>query len=355
MTAAGTDLEVGMRVLVVGGTRFVGRALVEELLAHDHEVMVLHRGRHEPDGLPDVPHLHADRRDLAPHRAALAGFNADAVADVWANSGAETEAFLRALPGDPHLVMTSSVDVYRAFASLRAGVETDPLPLDEEAPLRTEPVVELSGADPAEQRRQALRSNEELGFDPAAYDNRAAERAYLARGGTVLRLPMVYGEHDYQRREEPVLARVRAGRRRIPVGPGTFLWTKGWVRDLAAGVRLALESDRAAGEVFNLGEARSASIGLWLRWIVEAAGAEVELVRVPDEAVPDDLMLTRSLSQHLLVDTAKARAVLGYGDTDPREAVHRSVRWHLEHPPAPDGAPERFAADDRALAAAKPA
>jgi nucleoside-diphosphate-sugar epimerase len=333
-----------MRVLVVGGTRFIGRALVEELLAHDHEVMVLHRGRHEPDGLPDVPHLHADRRDLAPHRAALAGFNADAAADIWANSGAETEAFLRALPGDPHLVMTSSADVYRAFASLHAGVDTDPLPLDEDAPLRTEPVAGLVGADP-----------DELGFDPAAYDNRAAERAYLARGGTVLRLPMVYGEHDYQRREEPVLARVRAGRRRIPVGPGTFLWTKGWVRDLAAGIRLALASDRAAGEVFNLGEARSASIGLWLRWILEAAGADAELVRVPGQAVPDDLMLTRSLSQHLLVDTSKARAVLGYRDTDPREAVHRSVRWHLEHPPAPGASPELFDADDRALAAAQPA
>lgn len=332
-----------MRVLVVGGTRFIGRVLVEELLAHDHEVLVVHRGRHEPPGLPDVPHLHANRRDLDGHRAELAGFRAEAVADICANTGADAETFLTALPGDPRLVVTSSMDVYRAFGSLHAGLDTDLLPLDESAPLRAERLTERVGA-----------SSEDLGFDLREYDNRDVERAYLARGGTVLRLPMVYGEHDYQLREEPVLRRVRAGRPRIPVGPGSFLWTKGWVRDLAAGIRLAVENDQAVGEVFNLGEARTASISLWLRWILESAGSTAELVRVPDAAVPADLFLTGTISQHMLVNTSKARRMLGYRDTDPREAVHRSVLWHLEHPPPPDPASSvnRFEADDRALAAA---
>jgi len=53
------------------------------------------------------------------------------------------------------------------------------------------------------------------------YDKLDVEPLYLARGGTALRLSLIYGEHDRLRREEFVLRRVRAGRRRIPFGAGT--------------------------------------------------------------------------------------------------------------------------------------
>jgi hypothetical protein len=49
-------------------------------------------------------------------------------------------------------------------------------------------------------------------------------------------------------------------------------------------------------------------------------------------------------------DSAKTRDLLGREETDPHEALHRSVAWHLAHPP--DDASEDCAADDRALAAA---
>jgi len=121
------------------------------------------------------------------------------------------------------------------------------------------------------------------------------EKEYLVRGATVCRLPMVYGEHDYQRREEFILRRIRAGRLRIPVGPGTWLTCRGYVGEVARGVRLALEFSQAAGEVFNLAEAASCSIGLLAQKILKAAGSDAELVPVPDDALPDDLRVTRTI------------------------------------------------------------
>jgi hypothetical protein len=50
------------------------------------------------------------------------------------------------------------------------------------------------------------------------------------------------------------------------------------------------------------------------------------------------------------VDSSKARDLLGWTETDPHEALRRSVAWHLANPPA--DASDDFAADDRALAAA---
>jgi nucleoside-diphosphate-sugar epimerase len=160
---------------------------------------------------------------------------------------------------------------------------------------------------------------------------------------------MVYGQHDQQRREEFALRRVRAGRTRIPVGAGDALLTRLHVDDAAGAVLAALDQPAAAGgEVFNLGESVTHPVRGWLRLILDAAGHDAELVRVPDEQVPEDLWPTRRLAQHVLVDNGKAVRMLGWQPTDPATAVARSVRWHLDHPPA--DAPADFSADDQALA-----
>jgi nucleoside-diphosphate-sugar epimerase len=248
--------------------------------------------------------------------------------------------------------VVSSMDVYRAFGAVLAGTETDPLPVDETSPVRPE--------------RFPYRGQPHPSPDADTYEKLDVEAAYLAREATVCRLPMVYGERDHQRREEPILRRIRAGRRRIPAGSGSWLWTRGYVRDVAAGIRLALESEACVAEVLNLGEARTWSMGLWARHVLEAAGSEAELVRVPDVLLPDDLEVLGTISQHLLVDSSsfgrapawtgqqhllvdssKARDLLGWEQTDPHEALRRSVAWHLANPP--EDASDDFTADDRAL------
>jgi nucleoside-diphosphate-sugar epimerase len=327
-----------MRVLVLGGTRFIGAAIVEELHGHGHELLLVHRGEHEPDGA-DGPadHLHADRRDLPHLRGAVADFDPEAMVDTCAMSGADAETALAAVGDGVRLLVLSSMDVYRAFGAVLAGAETDALPLDETAPVRPE--------------RYPYRDHPKLGDQPWAhdYDKLDVEAAYLPRQATVCRLPMVYGERDYQRREQPVLRRVRAGRSHVPVGIGSWLFTRGYVRDLATGVRLALESEATIAEVLNLGESRTWTMGLWARHVLEAAGSTAELVRVPDVLLPDDLQPLGTTAQHLLVDSSKARDLLGWTETDPHLALARSVAWHLANPP--EDASEDFTADDRALAA----
>jgi hypothetical protein len=225
------------------------------------------------------------------------------------------------------------MDVYRAFGAVNLGRETDPVPLDESSPVRP--------------YRYPYRGQID-GMDD--YDKLDVEDVYLTRGATSLRLPMVYGERDYQRREEFILRRVRAGRARIPFGAGMWLTCRGYVRDVARGARLALESSAAAGEAMNLCEDRSFSIAMWSRMILEAAGSAAELVRVSDAVLPQDLQATGAMSQHILASAAKARSVLGWTTGDPVAALQTTVAWHLANPPAdPDS---DFSADDRALATA---
>jgi nucleoside-diphosphate-sugar epimerase len=321
-----------MRVMTLGGTRFIGLAIVAELRRGGHEVLLVHRGAADPEELADLEHVHVDRDDLGSVRDQLDAWNPDAVVDTCAISGAQVDTTLAALP-DARLVVLSSMDVYEAYGALHEGRDDEPVPVDETSPVRA--------------KRYPYRG-QIPGMDD--YEKLDVEERYLGRGGTVLRLPMVYGEHDYQRREEFVLRRVRAGRTAMPFGAGNFVWTKAYVGDVARGVRLAVEHD-TEGDVFNLGEHRTWTIRRWAREIVAAAGAELDLVTVPDDSLPDDLGTTGAVAQHLLVDSARARERLGWSETDPAEAVHRSVAWHLEHPPERDG-DDDFSADETALASA---
>jgi nucleoside-diphosphate-sugar epimerase len=182
------------------------------------------------------------------------------------------------------------------------------------------------------------------------YDKLDVEDVYLSHGATSVRLPMVYGEHDYQLREEYLLRRVRAGRRRIPFGAGSWLGCRAYVRDVARGVHLVLETPAAAGEVFNLCEDKTYSMRMWSRMILDAAGSDAELVRVADDALPEDLQATGTMTQHILASAQKARSMLGWTTSDPRESLQTSVSWHLANPP-PNPSLD-FSADDHVLGTA---
>jgi nucleoside-diphosphate-sugar epimerase len=319
-----------VRVLVLGGTNFIGRAIVEALVADRHRVTVVHRGVTEPEDLAAVHHLHLSREELPSRGGELRGTDPHAIIDCSAMTRAHARAALEPMPTDLRMIVLSSQDVYRAFASLQQGTETDAVPVEEASPLRPD----------RHPYRGKLPGEDE-------YSKQDVEDEYLERGAIVLRLPVTYGEHDDQRREEFILRRVRAGRRRIPIGPAALLLTRGYVQDVARGVSLVLGSDDSIGGVFNVGEAKSWSVRMWAERILEAAEHEAELVTVPDPAIPSDMQITRSRRQHFLVDTRRARAAFGYTDSDPMEALRRSVRWHFEHPPTQGSA--SFDEDDRAL------
>jgi nucleoside-diphosphate-sugar epimerase len=269
--------------------------------------------------------------ELAAHRDELATFRPDAAIDCRALTRADSEIALEALPAGIRLVVISSLDVYRAFGAVNEDRETDPVPLDEESPVRT--------------NRYPYRGKMP-GMDD--YDKLDVEDVYLSHGATSLRLPMVYGEHDYQLREEFLLRRVRAGRTRIPFGAGMWLACRGYVKDVARGAHLVLKTPEAVGEVFNVCEDKTYSMRMWSHMILEAAGSDAELVRVADDVLPEDLKATGTMSQHIAASARKAKSMLGWTASDPEETLRTTVRWHLAHPPANSSLD--FSADDLALA-----
>lgn len=118
-----------MRVLVLGGTLFLGRHVVEAALERGDQVTILNRGVTGPELYPDVEHLRGDRQ--RGELEALEGREWDAVVDTSARVPRWVRDATRAVaPTEAHYTFVSSISVYRDVS--RPGVA-------EEAPVHTIP------------------------------------------------------------------------------------------------------------------------------------------------------------------------------------------------------------------------
>jgi 2'-hydroxyisoflavone reductase len=213
-----------MRVLLLGGTRFVGRYLVEAARARGHQVTLFHRGLSDDAAFPDVEHLHGDRDvDLAP----LRGRVWDIVFDTSGYEVGPVKRAVETLAHDTlHYVFVSSISVYSAFTSAT----------DEAAPLKL-----LEGADDA---ALALDNYGEL----KVACERAAEAALPGHVQSI-RAGLILGPHDYDDRFAYWLRRVARGGEVLAPGDPEAQAQLVDVRDLASWMVRSAEQ-RCTG-VFN--------------------------------------------------------------------------------------------------------
>ncbi|MFE0458377.1 NAD-dependent epimerase/dehydratase family protein [Kitasatospora sp. NPDC058965] len=177
-----------MRLLILGGTEFVGRAFASEARSRDWEVTVFHRGRHPaPAG---VTALHGDRTDPA-GPAVLAGGEWDLVVDTWQGAPADVRRAARLLRDRAgHYVYVSSRSVY-AYPAAPGLDENGPLePGDPDATDVPGYAAAKRGGELAalaEFGDRALLARAGLVLGPAENVGRLPWwLTWVARGGTVL-------------------------------------------------------------------------------------------------------------------------------------------------------------------------
>jgi 2'-hydroxyisoflavone reductase len=250
-----------MRLLVLGGTEFAGRAVVEAALGRGWEVTVLNRGRHTvpfrgtPPGPPGPSGVRALRGDrtVPGGLGALAGGEWDAVVDTWSAAPRAVHEAARLLAGRVRrYVYVSSCSVY-AWAP--------PAGSDEDAPL-------VEGAEPDADKTDY--AHDKRGGELAALGAFGAERSLLVRAGLILgpyenvgRLPWWLGRVA---RSGPVLA---PGPRDLPLQYVD-------VRDLAEWILGAVERE-LSGPYNLIGPQGHATMGSLLDACVKVTGGAAEL------------------------------------------------------------------------------
>jgi nucleoside-diphosphate-sugar epimerase len=343
--------EKAMRVLVIGGTSFMGPYVVNNLWSQGHEVTVFHRGKTRGELPKGVKEVLGDHDRLLEYADELRKLEPGVVLDMVVWHEEHARMLMATFAGVARrVVVVSSMDVYRAFGRVNGieGGEVDPAPITEDSPLR-ERLYPYRG--------ETLRAEDDPRRWMDDYDKIPAERVVLGHPelpGTILRLPAVYGPHDRQHRMFLYLKRMLDGREVILLAEeeANWRWTHGYVENVADAIALAVTDERASGRIYNVGEPFALSLAERVEQIARAADWHGRIVRLPAERVPEPLRWSVNAAQDVVADSGRIRRELGYSERiDMAEAFRRTIAWERANPPEKID-PEQFdyAAEDQVLA-----
>ena len=249
-----------MRILILGGTKFLGRAAAESALASGHEVTLANRGATNPELFPEAERIQVDLRD---DLSALAGRTWDAAIDLDPTqmprlARRRAEALRDAVD---HYVFVSTISVYAAVAE----------PMDESAQL-----IEPPDPEPEE-------------FDIEQYGGlkTGSERAVLDVFGertTIVRPGLIVGPHDPTERFTYWPRRLAEGGDVLAPGDPSSPLQFVDARDLGAWLVHVAET-RGTG-IFNA-TGPTIALGETLESIRAAIGSEARLVWTDEQRVLD--------------------------------------------------------------------
>ncbi|MFH8340909.1 NAD-dependent epimerase/dehydratase family protein [Streptomyces sp. AM6-12] len=249
-----------MRLLVLGGTEFVGRAVAEAAVGRGWEVTVFNRGSHQPP--PGAAALTGDR--TAPGGLdALAEGDWDAVVDTWSaapRAVRDTARLLRGRAGRYAYISSCSVYAWPWPAGAREGAA----------------LVEGAAAD-AEQREYA---QDKRGGELAALESFGADGSLLVRAGLIL------GPYENVGRLPWWLNRIARGGPVLAPGPRDLPLQYIDVRDLADWLLGALERE-LSGPYDLVSPPGHTTMGAFLDACLAATGADAELCWADPQTVLD--------------------------------------------------------------------
>lgn len=323
------------RALVIGGTLFIGRALVDQLLARGDDVVIMHRGKGTPFG-NRVGEIQCDRNDIAAVRAALSDTRFDVVYDNvydWQRGTSAEQvsaAAIAASKGLQRYVFTSSVAAYPAGGEY-----------DEDAPLVPSDYPSPYGVQKAESEKALFDLNRRQGIPV-----------------TTLRPAFIFGPHNPFPRESFFWDRLLAGRPIIipEDGSRTMQWVH--VRDVARAAVLAATKDVAVGRAYNLASYPPITQIDFVRLLAKVAGREAQLVHVPREQIqaaggelfaPPYYFGVYLDIPPITARNDRVRSELGLELTSLEDGLRETYRWYQQQPPSETD----FSWEDRLLLAAR--
>lgn len=281
------------KILIMGGTRFIGIFLSRLLVKEGHQVTLFTRGKapiaQQIPGESDadfadfsskILHLKGDRQDYDFVKTSLAAEGYDVVYDINGREAVEVEPILDALPKLEQYIYCSSAGVY---------LKSDLLPH-----------CEVDAVDPKSRHKGKLDT----------------ENLLQSRGvnWTALRPVYIYGPLNYNPVEEWFFHRLKAGRP-IPIpGSGIQITSLGHVKDLATAFVLALGNDKASGQVFNISGEKYVTFDGLARACAKAGGfPEPEIIHYnPKEYDFGKKKPFPFRDQHFFASIEKAKNLLGW-------------------------------------------
>ena len=305
-------------ILLIGGTGFIGRHLIEALNKDNHQLILFSRQAPGFDLPPGVISIQGNRMQLKQYRQQFEMFKPDVVVDLIPYTKQEAEGLLETFQGiTSHIVALSSGDVYQAYEIFHGGDgQVISSELDENSALRTT----MFPYRRPEQFNDWLYDYEKIHVEQILMGNSAIDV-------TILRLAALYGEYDRQKKLsayiQPMLQ--EEDEILIPEHKANWRWSRAYVKDIVQAIVLSIEKEAARNEVFNVGAKKTYSQFEIIELLKALTGWKGDIVTIKQNIIsdmPDDFEeeLTKdeyNYGQHIVLNSQKIRDVLGYKEAYP--------------------------------------
>ena len=312
-----------MDVLMIGGTRFMGRLAVRKLLEQGHRVTVFTRGNTKPDWWDEVEHIQGDREAYDDFKAKLKGKTFDAVIDSQAYARPHVESAATALQGSiGRYLFVSSYSVY----------------WDRKVDWFTHCPLKESDVSWAE-----LDYSYPEGMSRYNSGKRHSEK-WLQENSpvpyTIIRIPDMLGEDDNEERSWWWSQRVLDG------GPivlplehqGVFRCL--YAADAADAFVRAIQAPDAVNRTYHVGTKEILTIQYWTQMAMDAARSESGLVLVPLRIIQQYAPALHAYairervnrSWPYVPDLSRAERDFGFTTTPVEQWVRSTIEWYKENP-----------------------
>jgi nucleoside-diphosphate-sugar epimerase len=317
-----------MRILIIGGTKFIGPYVVQTLHKKGHEIILFNRGKTIHSFPFQVSSIQGDRTDLLSFKDKFLSFSPDIVIDMIPYSERDAKQLADTFHGlVRRIVIISSCDVYRAYDRLwKVTDKLIPMPLDEKSDLRENfyPYRKIMSSKPDDWSYY---------YEKILVEN--IIRSYPDINSTILRLPMVYGPGDYSR-IYPYLKRMDDNRP-ILLDENKSVWRfcRGYVEDVANAIVLSALDTRSGNRIYNVGEKCAYNELEWIQQIGQIAGWSNKIIKLPYDKLPIHLKESSlDWKQDLTIDTHRIREELNYKEAYSfTDSMKKSIDWLRTHKP----------------------
>ena len=319
-----------MRVLIIGGTGFIGSHVTRQLREQGHDVTNFHRGQTKIVMPANVKEIIGNRSELSSFRIEFAQLAPEVVVDMIPMCEADATGLLDTFKGIAHhAIVISSADVYRNYELLRGIAEDQPDPelLIETSPLRMNLFP----------YRALAKETADRWYN---YDKILVERVVTSEPDlpvTVLRLPFVYGPGDTKHRLFPYLKRMDDRRPAILIERGqlNWRWTRGFVENVAAAISWAAGDQKSAGRIYNVGEISALGEEDWIASIAQEVRWTGKVVALDPGQMPEQMRSGLTWQHQLATDTSLIRREPGFSEpVSFREGLARTIAWERTNQPA---------------------
>ena len=328
-----------MDVLIIGGTRYMGRIVVQRLLERGDKVTVFSRGTTRPEWWEQVEHIQGDREDRSDFAAKLKGKSFDAVIDTQAYRKEDVESAVGAFNGNvDRYVMVSTGSVY-----LEDAVDFSKHCTFQES------VVDWSSLDytyPA-------------GEDPYGVGKRHCEKWLQEHSNipyTIIRIPAVMGWDDLTGRMWWWVQRALDGRGVVIPLEDRGLFRTLYSADAAGAFIRVLNVPGTANQTYHIAMQEIMAIERWGDLIWEAAGHECRITYVPREIIHRQPHLNTYAppmcrSASYLYNLSKAEREFGFKTTPVEEWIQTTIDWYREQYKGENSEGYEYREDELGLAA----